>query len=68
MSEARVDAATAAQVRTLRQGGMIVADIADRLGLSIKAVHSVLRDEPRRNQRGAGVGAEPAMRRRVVPL
>lgn len=57
------EAATLAQVRTLRQGGMVVADIADHLGLTIGYVQRVLANEPRRHLRGPEIPPGPGYRR-----
>jgi hypothetical protein len=63
-----LDPASRAQIRTLREGGMCVGDIADRLRLKISQVQQVLGDEPRRFKRGCGAGPEPAYRRGMGTL
>jgi hypothetical protein len=60
---ASVDAPTAAQIMSLRAGGMIVADIAERLNLPLGTVQIALKDEPRRFKRGPESAPGPSHRR-----
>lgn len=49
-----------AQVMNLCQAGKLASEIAEALNLPLGRVRNLLRDEPRRYQRGPGAGAGPA--------